>query len=228
MTYKQVHGFCKITRIATTTICPQKSIKSIPLLHIIHAHLQLRISFSLRVDINLRPPRIPRRTIGFQHGLEIRLPLLKERLDPFRLVLPTEHMVQNPRLKQMRLLRRLRPPPHQPTIQRRRHGTHRLGHLSRELQRTRQHAGRVGQRLSEQGAEVARVGREDAAGADEVHGAGETDEAREEVRGAGFHGDATAGEDEAVFGGFVGDSGGFVSFAIAWLVSDGYRRSDTG
>ena len=59
---------------------------------------------------------------------------------------------------------------------------------------------------------MARVGREDAAGADEVHGAGETDEAREEVRGAGFHSDAAAGEDEAVFGGFVGDS---VSLVLA-------------
>lgn len=174
--------------------------------------LQFRISSSLGVDINLRPPRIPRRTIGFQTRREIRLPLLKERLDPFRLVLPTEHMIQNPRLQQMRLLRRLRRPPHQPAVQRRRHGTHRFGHLSRELQRTRQHARRVGQRLSEQGAEVARVGREHAAGADEVHGARETDQAREEVRGAGFHSDAAAGEDEAVFGGFVGDS---VSLVLA-------------
>jgi len=51
------------------------------------------------------------------------------------------------------------------------------------------------------------VRRVDAACGEEVHCAREADEAREEEGGAGFHGDSSTGEDEAVFAAFVGDSG---------------------
>lgn len=124
---------------------------------------------------------------------------------------PQEHMIQNPRLQQMRLLRRLRPAPHQRPTQRRRHRTHIPRHVARDFQRPGEHAARVRERLCEQRAEMRRVGREDTTGTDEIHGAGEADETGEKVGRAGFHGDAAAGEDEAVFGGVVGDSSGFVS-----------------
>jgi hypothetical protein len=54
------------------------------------------------------------------------------------------------------------------------------------------------------------VGRIDTACCDEVilHRAREADKAGEEERGAGFHGDSSAGEDEAVVPALVGDSGG--------------------
>lgn len=54
-----------------------------------------------------------------------------------------------------------------------------------------------------------RGGGEDAAGRDEVHGAGVADETGEEVGGAGLHEDSAAGKDKAVFAGCVGDSGSF-------------------
>jgi hypothetical protein len=48
----------------------------------------------------------------------------------------------------------------------------------------------------------------DAACCEEVHCARESDEAGEEERGAGFHGNSSASEDEAVIPALVGDSGG--------------------
>lgn len=106
----------------------------------------------------------------------------------------------------MRLLRRGGATPHQRTVQMRRQRADILRHIGRQLQGPRQNHRRLREGFREEIAEMLGRGRVDAAGGNEVHGAREPDQARQEVRRAGLHGDAAAAEHEPVLALLVGDA----------------------
>lgn len=108
----------------------------------------------------------------------------------------------------MRVLGRLRAPPHQLPDQPSAHRARVLHHIVRDLQRPRERRfGRV-DRLREQALEQLVVRGVRRARGDEVQGLGVADKARQEERRRAFGDEAAAGEDEADLGGAPGHADG--------------------